>query len=195
MRPAEVLGIEVPQYVGGGHQLLVPRVVGRTRRAVNTKAPNTPWARDSFTAAVSAEFGDDLVGFYDTLFDHAAARGVKQNFGTGASPGVSSWYRLRGGAPRPLWYASAGTAMKNPKPTFSIYCATVREALGPDEFTSWIHQLGDTSPAFAAALAGKDDLSAIGEVPVDARTLLELAGQILALLDAAIDEPAPPPAG
>ena len=191
MRPAEVLGIELPQYIGGGHQVLVPRVVGRTRRAVNTKTPNSPWTRESFIAAIGENFSDDLVGVYERLFEHAKTGAVKHHFGTGASPGVSLWYSLRGGPSRPLWYASAGTAMKNPKPTFSFYCESVRSALSDEEFTPWIQRLSRCSTTFAEALSSKVDSAVIGEVSVDARSLIGSVDEILAVMDAAIDKPEP----
>jgi len=37
MSPAEVLGVEVPQYTDGSTRVLVPRVVGATTTAKTTK--------------------------------------------------------------------------------------------------------------------------------------------------------------
>src|SRR6476659_561523 len=53
MSPAEVLGVELRQFVGGGHTVYVPSVVGRTSQAVATKATAAGqlWDEDSFLDA------------------------------------------------------------------------------------------------------------------------------------------------
>ncbi len=50
MDPAEVLGLEVHQYVGADSKVLVPKVVGLTAGAEKAKAisTSTQWDRDSF---------------------------------------------------------------------------------------------------------------------------------------------------
>ncbi len=55
MTPAEVLGVELRQYVNGAHTVYVPRVVGRTASAVDTKSRTgqggQQWTRESFLEA------------------------------------------------------------------------------------------------------------------------------------------------
>lgn len=60
MTPAEVLGVEVPQYVGDdGHQVLVPRVIGRTSAAVAAKrASGRQWDKETFMAEAMLRHGD-----------------------------------------------------------------------------------------------------------------------------------------
>lgn len=57
MNPAEVLAIEVPQFVGSGRQMLVPRVLGQTSEAVARKRATaglspTPLSEPEFFAVL-----------------------------------------------------------------------------------------------------------------------------------------------
>ena len=56
MSSAEVLGVEVRQYVGGEHTVYVPRVVGNTSAAGAVKSPAraSRWDEESFLAAVAS---------------------------------------------------------------------------------------------------------------------------------------------
>ena len=64
MSPAEVLGIEVPQYVGDGHQVLVPRVVGRTATAVAAKGPGrATWDEETLLQTAGNAHDQPLAGF------------------------------------------------------------------------------------------------------------------------------------
>src|ERR1035437_4117838 len=64
---AEVLAVEVKQYIGEGRQTLVPRVIGRTAAADDVKqsasggarAVSRTWTLDEFRAAISAQGGTD----------------------------------------------------------------------------------------------------------------------------------------
>ena len=61
MDPAEVLAIEVKQFVGKGMKTLVPRVLGQTEMARQKKAPSTSrgkrWNEASFMAALEKQCG------------------------------------------------------------------------------------------------------------------------------------------
>ncbi len=59
MQSAEVLGVEIPQFVSGDHKALVPRVIGQTARAETAKSPRgvrRGWTEATFLAEV-AEMG------------------------------------------------------------------------------------------------------------------------------------------
>lgn len=62
MRPAEVMAIEVEQFLGeGGVRTLVPRIVGRTERAETAKSIGTPLppiSEDQWLTDLSAEKGE-----------------------------------------------------------------------------------------------------------------------------------------
>jgi hypothetical protein len=104
MDPAEVLGVELRQYVGGGHTAFVPRVVGRTAMAVAAKTTATGqlWNEQSFLDAARARRPEAEVAVIERLLDDARARGTKLGWGRGATPGVSGWY-LVAGQPSAAW--------------------------------------------------------------------------------------------
>ena len=86
MSPAEVLGIEIRQYVGEGLQTLVPRVIGRT---VPTTGPRERWNRDRFfrAMAVGAEeaeirIAEELLGYAEALTDREADWGSGKDRGS-----------------------------------------------------------------------------------------------------------------
>jgi hypothetical protein len=66
MNPAEVLAVEVPQFVGPGLQTLVPRVVGRTAEAIARKRPGG----GSVSPMSESEF-------FSLLPNHTTAEGVE----------------------------------------------------------------------------------------------------------------------
>ena len=69
MDPAEVVGIEIKQYMGyhAGHELrtLVPRLIGQTAEAESRKttktAPSKSWTRDAFVEAFRSSQGPKAV--------------------------------------------------------------------------------------------------------------------------------------
>lgn len=80
MDPVEVLAVEVPQYVGGAHKALVPRVIGQTARAQQKKGtaslPKTN--RETFLAT----WDEPARGVYERLLDFAEAQGLFVRWGT-----------------------------------------------------------------------------------------------------------------
>jgi hypothetical protein len=66
MDPAEVIAIEVKQYIGLGIRTLVPTVVGRTAAAETRKGeravPGPAWTAESFFAALGEKQGPAAVG-------------------------------------------------------------------------------------------------------------------------------------
>ncbi len=73
MDPVEVLALEVPQYVGQEHKALVPRIIGRTARAVQAKGVPPPRTdRETFLATWEAPQREK----YERLLKFAAERGL-----------------------------------------------------------------------------------------------------------------------
>lgn len=103
MNPAEVLGVELRQYVGSDHTVYVPRVVGRTSNAVAAKsAPGgKQWTRESFLEVAEERRTPEEVAFCTRLLDDATTRG-RLGWGKGATPGVSGWYPVAG-EPSVVW--------------------------------------------------------------------------------------------
>lgn len=101
MDPAEVLGVEVRQYVGGQVRTLVPRVVGRTaaadaRKTVRPQAE--PWTEARFRDALRERGGDETLAVADRIL--AWARGAMPRFwfGRGTTAGsIIPQIHVRGG--------------------------------------------------------------------------------------------------
>jgi hypothetical protein len=76
MNPAEVLAIEIKQFVGSGVKTLVPTVIGQTARATTIRsgaqAQPKQWDRESFMAALRAHKGDEAGAIVDGLLNWAA---------------------------------------------------------------------------------------------------------------------------
>lgn len=93
MDPAEVLAVEVKQYVGADFRGLVPRLVGQTAEATQRKAAGTSpgmrgqsgeWQEETLFAALAATAPDDA-GPARTLYDWLASRPeVRVIWGKGA---------------------------------------------------------------------------------------------------------------
>ena len=61
MNPAEILGIEIRQYVGTGFKTLVPSVIRSSKRMRTTESrTSTKWDRESFLAALSERRGSEV---------------------------------------------------------------------------------------------------------------------------------------
>ncbi len=87
MSEAEVLGIEIRQYVAeDGRQTLVPRYVGRTARAQARKRGSLDtreWDKDSFLTAIS----DDLEVLAERFMQWGEQRGGRPVWGKGITRG------------------------------------------------------------------------------------------------------------
>lgn len=79
MDPAEVLALEIRQYVGDGLRTLVPRVIGRTARAQQQKSlgqdDGGAWDEGSFFAALRERCGDAAASVARRIFDWARLQG------------------------------------------------------------------------------------------------------------------------
>jgi hypothetical protein len=95
MNPAEVIAIEVKQYLGAdGTKTLVPRVIGQTaeveaRKGRRSSGAGRRWDEQSFFAELKARRGDAETRVARDLFDWLGARGWRPTFGAGKIDG--SW--------------------------------------------------------------------------------------------------------
>jgi hypothetical protein len=90
MKAAEVLAIEIKQYVGEGHKTLVPRVVGQTaaaEAAKGTSREKRKWDEPSFYAELEARKGPDNAAIARSIVDWAKAAHFRLAFGEGARDG------------------------------------------------------------------------------------------------------------
>ena len=103
MTPAEVLGVEVKQYVGGSHRVLVPRVIGATSAAVQTKRSRSKtWTRSEFVGFIDALTDPVERSNATRLFSFADNEGARLSLGAGAVPRVSVWHSF-GDVDRYTW--------------------------------------------------------------------------------------------
>lgn len=91
MDPAEVLGIEVRQYVGSGATSLVPKLVGRTAASEGRKTvaggQKRKWDEDSFFRQVRERHGHDGLRVTRRLYEWAVDRGLRIWWGEGKEHG------------------------------------------------------------------------------------------------------------
>ncbi len=80
MDPAEVLAVEVKQYVSEGQQALVPRVLGQTEEAQRKKSSGLRatkrWNETSFFAALEAKGGPEECQVVRKIIDWANEQGL-----------------------------------------------------------------------------------------------------------------------
>jgi len=91
MDPAEVLAIEVKQYVGENLQTLVPRVVGQTETARQKKkvdrGETRQWDQSSFFSELSQRRGEQEASVARRLLDWAKNHGLRVWWGQGKKDG------------------------------------------------------------------------------------------------------------
>ncbi|MBW4540322.1 MAG: hypothetical protein KME43_14420 [Myxacorys chilensis ATA2-1-KO14] len=91
MNPAEVLAVEIKQFVGQGLKTLVPRVLGQTVEAQKNKSltssENRQWDESSFRKALEARRGTELVEVVDQLIDWARRKELYLWWGKGLKYG------------------------------------------------------------------------------------------------------------
>jgi hypothetical protein len=91
MDPAEVLAIEVKQFVGDNLKTLVPRVVGQTETARQKKGVGTgetkQWDEPSFFDALLERHGEQEVAVARRLLEWARKRALRVWWGQGSKDG------------------------------------------------------------------------------------------------------------
>lgn len=90
MNPAEVLGIEIKQFVGEGMKTLVPSVIGQTAEAVQAKTSSRityQWDGERFFAALAKTQGEDVAQAVYRVFEWANQHKLDIWWGQGANDG------------------------------------------------------------------------------------------------------------
>src|SRR5690606_13539700 len=86
MDPAEVIAIEVRQFIGEGIRSLVPNVVGRTEEAQARKAvytSNPQWTEETFLERVTQTSGKGEAEVARTILNWARQRELRVTWGRG----------------------------------------------------------------------------------------------------------------
>lgn len=99
MDPAEVLGLEVHQYVGQGSTVLVPRVVGFTAEAERAKAvrQSRTWDRPSFLETLEERRNRNEAEAAARILDWCDDRGLDVKYGSGSERGSANPKLVRNG--------------------------------------------------------------------------------------------------
>jgi hypothetical protein len=134
MRDTEVLGIELPQFVGlQGAVVYVPRVVGRTAAAVDTKRGTTPpaarWNRESMLAAAAAVCRAEEISLIERLLEDVSERSGRIWWGNGKTAGFTGWYRI-GGKDTPVWNINIGDVTGRGRLYFTLAEFKTRHGVG-----------------------------------------------------------------
>jgi len=91
MDPAEVLAVEIKQYVGGNLRTLVPRVIGQTVEAQQKKSVGTretrQWDEESFFRELEARRGSEETAVAKNLLEWGKARTTGIWWGKGGADG------------------------------------------------------------------------------------------------------------
>jgi len=91
MNPAEVIGVEVKQYVGQGQQALVPRVVGQTQQAAAQKAiggsSSRQWDEPSFLTELEVWTNPEGAIVAKQTLDWAVRYNLRIRWGKGLTEG------------------------------------------------------------------------------------------------------------
>lgn len=155
MSPAEVLGVELQQFVGEQHIVYVPRVVGRTSGAVATKGgagqAGQTWDRDSFFSAAQGRCSAAEVALMRRLVEDAETRGLKVNWGRGVTPGASGWYPV-GGQPTGVWVLNANNESSTTRAYLVLYLADLLPKLGGERIERAARML-ETLPTLREKIA------------------------------------------
>ncbi len=106
MDPAEVLAVEVRQFVGQGLRALVPTVVGQTvaaqqARAASGMATKRQWDETSFFEAIEARHGPAETAVARDILDWAKRTDLRIAWGKGAKDG--SFYPMVGRSDGSEW--------------------------------------------------------------------------------------------
>ena len=82
MTKVEVLGVELPQFVGSGIRALVPRLIGQTEIIRQTKQETKRSSRRTNINEFLSKISDDLRPFFSELMPEAEKRGMLIYWGT-----------------------------------------------------------------------------------------------------------------
>ncbi|GAA1711524.1 hypothetical protein GCM10009745_69530 [Kribbella yunnanensis] len=141
MNPAEVLGVELPQFVSAASVVYVPRVVGRTSAAIGAKSSSgAQWTRESFLAATRERCTRQEFQFVETLLADIQSRGVKLSWGRGATPGVGGWYHVEG-RPTAVWVLNANTESPTTQAYLVFYLGDIIDRKVPDRIDAAVAHL------------------------------------------------------
>ena len=91
MKPAEVLALEIKQYVSENHKTLIPRVFGQSSKTQTMKSSGRSvkrqWDEPTFLSEMSNRQGSEALRTTKLIFDWAKSRDLNVWFGSGGLTG------------------------------------------------------------------------------------------------------------
>jgi len=91
MDPAEVLALEIKQYMGEGLKTMVPNVIGQTAEAQQRKGSTSQsyrqWNEESFFEELQTKHADDIVSAARMLLEWSTEKGFRIWWGRGKTMG------------------------------------------------------------------------------------------------------------
>ena len=92
MDPAEVIAVEIRQYVGGGFQGLIPRVLGQTeqgnrKKSTTAGAQQSAWTEPRLLAELERRHGEKDAAIARRILDWARVINAATSWGSGAQSG------------------------------------------------------------------------------------------------------------
>jgi len=113
MDPAEVLGVEIRQFTGGGVTSLIPRVIGQTAEAERRKgspSPRKKWDETSFFSVLTARGGQEAA-VARSILDWSVSNALRIWWGEGGRDG--SFYPMIDHAGRAQYTVGVVTGRAN----------------------------------------------------------------------------------
>jgi len=134
MPRVEVLGVEIRQYERNGIRVLVPRVIGQTESARQSKSTGRRKPkidRESFLENSSSQSRE----FFESLLNELEHRDVQVNWGT---TGFSARWRSSDGSRVTLGYGVVAEyyGAQQPEPVFEVYLGQIPR----QEDADWLRQ-------------------------------------------------------
>jgi len=107
MDPAEVLAVEIKQFVGKNLKTMVPRVIGQTESAQQKKGGGSTkkqqWDEESFKKALHSKRGIDEMNIAESILKWAKDKGLWIYWGTGEISGsYTPHFQHKGKSVRPF---------------------------------------------------------------------------------------------
>lgn len=153
MSPAEVLGVELRQYVGEGTVAYVPHVIGRTSEAAAKKNQQAGqvWTRETFLAAAHERRPAPQVALVERLLADLDTHGGRPGWGRGVTPGVSGWYPVDG-EQVPVWNLNVNAASLTARAYLYFYLGDLAKRVPPERIDAAAAVL-ESVPALKAKIA------------------------------------------
>ena len=87
MNPAEVLAVEIKQYIGQDQKTLIPRVFGQSSKVQQKKSKKRKWDEESYMKALTEREGEESANTAKAILSWAQEKQLKIWWGQGAQHG------------------------------------------------------------------------------------------------------------